>query len=113
MIKSLSQSPRRLLWMSTAVVLLIQTILFTQAVSIHGFATGDGGVKLWQVQGILRTGDLNAPLAYPGAAPGRRLCWRTNTSIDRLAAAYAAYPTPPRTAVRMKRNASPPRSKRA
>jgi 4-amino-4-deoxy-L-arabinose transferase-like glycosyltransferase len=49
------------------IVLLIQTVLFTRSAAIHGFATGDGSVKLWQVQGILRTGDLNAPLDYPGA----------------------------------------------
>ena len=65
--RNLLQSPRRLLWLSTVVVLLVQTILFTRSATIHGFATGDGGVKLWQVQGILRAGDLNAPLDYPGA----------------------------------------------
>lgn len=67
MIKKLWQAPRRLLWLSTLIVLLVQTALFTQSAAIRGFATGDGSVKLWQVQGILRSGDLNAPLAYPGA----------------------------------------------
>ena len=56
-----------MLWLSTVIVLLVQTVLFTRSAAIHGFATGDGSVKLWQVQGILRTGDLNAPLDYPGA----------------------------------------------
>ncbi len=67
-------SPRRLLWLSVMIVLVIQTVLFAQSAAIHGFATGDGSVKLWQVQGILRTGDLNAPLEYPGAVydPGHQ-----------------------------------------
>ena len=49
------------------VVLLIQTIWFARSAAIQGFATGDASVKLWQVQGILRTGDLHAPLDYAGA----------------------------------------------
>ncbi len=60
-------SPRALLLLTTAFVLLIQTYWFTQSAATRGFATGDAGVKLWQVQGMLRTGDLHAPLAYPGA----------------------------------------------
>lgn len=60
-------TPGRVLWLTVAVIVLLQTILFTQSAAIHGFATGDGSVKLWQVQGILRTGDLNAPLDYAGA----------------------------------------------
>ncbi len=60
-------TPRRLLWLTVTVIVLLQTALFTQSAAIHGFATGDGSVKLWQVQGILRTGDLNAPLEYAGA----------------------------------------------
>jgi hypothetical protein len=62
-----SLSARNLLLLSTVLVLIVQTVLFMRSASIHGFATGDGGVKLWQVQSILRTGNLNAPLAYPGA----------------------------------------------
>src|SRR5512139_1296312 len=60
-------APRTLLLLTTAVVLLLQTYWFVQSARTRGFATGDGGVKLWQVQGILRQGDLNAPLQYPGA----------------------------------------------
>jgi len=66
-IKNFSRSPRRLVWLVTLVMLLLQTVLFMRSAAIRGFATGDGSVKLWQVQGILRTGDLNAPLEYPGA----------------------------------------------
>jgi hypothetical protein len=58
---------RSLLVIATVFVLLVQTILFVRTAPIRGVATGDGGVKLWQVQGIVRTGDLNAPLDYPGA----------------------------------------------
>lgn len=61
------QSPRRLLILSVVAIVAIQTLLFVQSASIRGFATGDGGVKLWQVQAILRSGNLDAPLAYPGA----------------------------------------------
>ncbi len=61
-------SARSLLIEAVVLVLLVQTILFVQTAHIRGFATGDGGVKLWQVQGIARTGDLNAPLEYFGAA---------------------------------------------
>jgi 4-amino-4-deoxy-L-arabinose transferase-like glycosyltransferase len=60
-------TPRALLFLATALVLLIQTYWFTQSAATRGFATGDGGVKLWQVQGILHQGNLNAPLDYPGA----------------------------------------------
>jgi hypothetical protein len=60
-------SARSLLVSATVFVLLVQTILFVRTALIRGFATGDGGVKLWQVQGIVRMGDLNAPLDYPGA----------------------------------------------
>jgi 4-amino-4-deoxy-L-arabinose transferase-like glycosyltransferase len=60
-------APRTLLLLSTALVIVVQTYWFTQSAATRGFATGDAGVKLWQVQGILRTGDLHAPLAYPGA----------------------------------------------
>ncbi len=60
-------SARALLFGVTLGVLLVQTILFANSARIHGFATGDGGVKLWQVQSILRTGNLNAPLTYSGA----------------------------------------------
>lgn len=48
-------------------MLLIQAALCVHSAGLHGFATGDGGVKLWQVQGILHSGQLNAPLDYPGA----------------------------------------------
>lgn len=61
------QSPRRLLLLSVVAIVVIQTVLFIQSASIRGFATGDGGVKLWQVQAILRSGNLDAPLTYPGA----------------------------------------------
>ncbi len=67
MIRKFFQSPRGLLWLTTAVVLVFQTAWFVQSANVQGFASGDGGVKLWQVQGILQTGDLNAPLDYPGA----------------------------------------------
>src|SRR5512137_16276 len=60
-------SARNLLLLSTMLVLLVQTAWFVRSASTRGFATGDGGVKLWQVQGILHSGDLNAPLDYPGA----------------------------------------------
>ena len=60
-------APRRLLLLSTVAMILIQTVLFIRSASIRGFATGDGGVKLWQVQGILRSGRLDAPIDYPGA----------------------------------------------
>jgi 4-amino-4-deoxy-L-arabinose transferase-like glycosyltransferase len=60
-------APRTLLLLTTALVILIQTYWFVQSARTRGFATGDAGVKLWQVQGILHTGDLHAPLAYPGA----------------------------------------------
>jgi 4-amino-4-deoxy-L-arabinose transferase-like glycosyltransferase len=60
-------SARGLLFLTTAFVLLVQTYWFVQSAATRGFATGDAGVKLWQVQGMLRTGDLHAPLAYPGA----------------------------------------------
>jgi GNAT superfamily N-acetyltransferase len=46
---------------------LIVPVWFVQSASTRGFATGDAGVKLWQVQGILHTGDLHAPLDYAGA----------------------------------------------
>ena len=67
MIRTLWQSPRRLLLISAASIALLQTFLFVWGASIRGFATGDGGVKLWQVQAILRTGQLEAPINYPGA----------------------------------------------
>jgi len=60
-------SPRRWLLLSTAAVLLMQTALFVHSAGTRGFATGDGGVKLWQVQGLRHSGRLNAPLDYPGA----------------------------------------------
>jgi hypothetical protein len=63
----LLQSPRRLLILSVVAIVAIQTMLFIQSASIRGFATGDGGVKLWQVQAILHSGNLDAPLNYPGA----------------------------------------------
>ncbi len=61
-------TPRRLLLLMTIVVIVIQTLLFAQSASTRGFATGDGGVKLWQVLGILHSGQLDAPIDYPGAA---------------------------------------------
>ncbi|MBI5566738.1 MAG: hypothetical protein HY870_17695 [Chloroflexi bacterium] len=48
-------------------MLVLQTAFCLRAASIRGFATGDAGVKLWQVQGILHTGQLLAPIHYPGA----------------------------------------------
>ena len=60
-------SARNLLLLSTLLVLVVQTAWFVRSASTRGFATGDAGVKLWQVQGILHSGDLNAPLDYPGA----------------------------------------------
>ncbi|CAG0935669.1 hypothetical protein TFLX_04517 [Thermoflexales bacterium] len=48
-------------------VLVVQTVWFVCSASTRGFATGDAGVKLWQAQGILHTGDLHAPLADAGA----------------------------------------------
>lgn len=60
-------SARNLLLISTALVLIVQTMWFVRSASTRGFATGDAGVKLWQVQGIAHTGDLHAPLDYPGA----------------------------------------------
>ena len=66
-ISNMRQSPRRVLILSVVAIVAIQTVLFIQSASIRGFATGDGGVKLWQVQAILRSGNLDAPLTYPGA----------------------------------------------
>src|SRR5512143_763594 len=60
-------SARGLLLISTVIVLIVQTVWVVQSASTRGFATGDAGVKLWQVQGILHTGDLHAPLDYAGA----------------------------------------------
>jgi len=60
-------SARNLLLFGTALVIIVQTYWFTQSASTRGFATGDAGVKLWQVQGILNSGDLHAPLDYAGA----------------------------------------------
>jgi 4-amino-4-deoxy-L-arabinose transferase-like glycosyltransferase len=56
-----------MLLLSVVAIMLIQTWLFTQSAATRGFATGDGGVKLWQVLGILHSGQLNAPIDYPGA----------------------------------------------
>ena len=61
-------SPRRLGLLSVVAMIMIQTAFCLRAASIHGFATGDAGVKLWQAQSILRTGQLTAPIDYPGAA---------------------------------------------
>lgn len=58
---------RRLLLITVLVVVALQTAFCLRAASIRGFATGDAGVKLWQVQGILHTGQLLAPIDYPGA----------------------------------------------
>lgn len=58
---------RRLLTGVVLIVLLIQTAWWIPAARTRGFATGDGGVKLWQVQSILRSGRLDAPIDYPGA----------------------------------------------
>jgi hypothetical protein len=60
-------SARNLLLLSAVLVLTVQTMWFVRSAATRGFATGDAGVKLWQVQGMLRTGDLHAPLDYPGA----------------------------------------------
>src|SRR5512139_1751136 len=58
---------RGLLFIATAIVLIVQTYWFVQSARTRGFDKGDGGVKLWQVQGILHQHNLNAPLDYPGA----------------------------------------------
>lgn len=61
------RSPKKLLVLSVAVVLMLQTALCLQSASIRSFASSDAGVKLWQVQGILHFGRLDAPINYPGA----------------------------------------------
>lgn len=68
-------SSRRLRWLSPratvtlAVVLAVAVLTFWSAAAARtrGSATGDGGVKLWQVQGILHSGQLDAPIEYAGA----------------------------------------------
>lgn len=60
-------TPRRLLILAVMAMIMIQTVFCLRAASIRGFATGDAGVKLWQVQGMLHTGQLLAPIVYPGA----------------------------------------------
>ncbi len=65
-LRKLWTTPRGWLWLAVTVVIVFQTAFWIPAARTRGFATGDGGVKLWQVQGIVRTGDLSAPLDYPG-----------------------------------------------
>ena len=65
--RSLWQTPRRLLILAVLLVLVIEAVLCGQSAAIQGFASSDAGVKLWQVQSILRTRQLDAPIDYPGA----------------------------------------------
>lgn len=67
LIRAWWRSPKKLIVLSVAVVIVIQTVLCLQSASIRSFASSDAGVKLWQVQGILHYGRLDAPINYPGA----------------------------------------------
>ena len=49
-------------------IIMLQTVFCLRAASIRGVGTGDAGVKVWQVQSLLHTGQLTAPIDYPGAA---------------------------------------------
>ncbi len=66
-IQSIWSAPRRLLQLSVLAVAILYTALAAHSATVHGFASSDAGVKLWQVQGILHTGQLLAPIDYPGA----------------------------------------------
>ncbi len=59
--------PRRLLILAVLIVLSVQAAFWIPAARTHGFASSDAGVKLWQVQSMVRTGRLDAPIDYPGA----------------------------------------------
>jgi 4-amino-4-deoxy-L-arabinose transferase-like glycosyltransferase len=66
-LRFLWHAPRRLLILAVLIVLAIETVLCAQSAMIQGFASSDAGVKLWQVQAILHTSQLDAPIDYPGA----------------------------------------------
>ena len=48
-------------------IITLQTVFCLRAASIRGVGTGDAGVKIWQVQSLLHTGQLTAPINYLGA----------------------------------------------
>jgi 4-amino-4-deoxy-L-arabinose transferase-like glycosyltransferase len=59
-------TPRRLLIAAVLTVLFVQTAFWLPAARTRGFASSDAGAKLWQVQSVIRTGRLDAPVDYPG-----------------------------------------------
>ncbi len=67
LIQSIWTVPRRLVWASVLAMTILYTVLAAQSATVHGFASSDAGVKLWQVQSIARTGRLDAPIDYAGA----------------------------------------------
>lgn len=58
---------RRLVWATALVVALVYTLLAAHSATVRGFASSDAGVKLWQVQSIIHTGRLDAPIDNPAA----------------------------------------------
>jgi 4-amino-4-deoxy-L-arabinose transferase-like glycosyltransferase len=68
LIQTIGSAPRRLLGLSVVAVTILYTVLAAHSATVHGFASSDAGVKLWQVQSIVRTGRLDAPIDYAGAA---------------------------------------------
>lgn len=67
LIQSIWLAPRRLLQLSVLAVAILYTVLAAHSATVHGFASSDAGVKLWQVQSIVRTGRLDAPIDNAGA----------------------------------------------
>ena len=67
LIQSIWTVPRRLVWATVLAMTILYTALAAQSAAVHGFASSDAGVKLWQVQSIARTGRLDAPIDYAGA----------------------------------------------
>ena len=60
-------TPRRALVAAVLAVLLFQAAFWIPAARTRGFASSDAGVKLWQTQSVVHTGQLDAPLDYLGA----------------------------------------------
>jgi len=60
-------APRATVVLAVVVAVTVLTFWAAAAARTRGSATGDGGVKLWQVQGILHSGQLDAPIDYAGA----------------------------------------------
>ena len=59
--------PRRLLQLSVLAIAILYTALAAHSATVPGFASSDAGVKLWQVQSIIHTGRLDAPIDNPAA----------------------------------------------